>query len=166
MNNLNFQEFPGWSDYIFDLKHMLGRRLRQLDSRGGNSRRDYAALKIQGAMQKYYVWKKLSVIQTALSEAYKREGKSRRRDSVSRPFSGDYFNQPHNSWKSVDASRAIFFVLDFYEGRRESNIVYVDVACGQVMSHPSGHEPPEGSPTGRSKRQCATVCHQLRCLGL
>jgi len=91
-------------------------------------------------MQKYYVWKKLSVIQTALSEAYKREGKSRRRDSVSRPFSGDYFNQPHNSWKSVDASRAIFFVLDFYEGRRESNIVYVDVACGQVMSHPKGHQ--------------------------
>lgn len=102
---------------------------------------------IQRAWRRYWGRKEFVVLQANMAQTYAAEKKFRRRDSIYRPFIGDYID--YLGKKQAEKTReAIFRVIDHYDPSGTENIAFADVTCGQIMNNPAAS--PDTPPTDTS----------------
>mmetsp|Transcript_10766 Transcript_10766/g.16368 ORF Transcript_10766/g.16368 Transcript_10766/m.16368 type:complete len:1196 (-) Transcript_10766:132-3719(-) len=89
---------------------------------------------IQRAWRSYHNRKEYVTMQMEIAKIYKDAGKSRRRDSIFRPYKGDYLESlPLYERESLtDIKDAIFRIIDHYD--ENENIVFADGNCYQLCS--------------------------------
>lgn len=88
---------------------------------------------IQRCWRKYIGRKEYVKMQAYMATTYANNSKSRRRESIFRPYSCDYLNSYCSKASDIDDMRdAIYRVIDHYD--RDENIVFVDYMCSQVTS--------------------------------
>lgn len=93
-------------------------------------RRGEFASRIQRAYRKYTTSKEYVVLSGMMARLYKTHGKMRRRDSIFRPFAGDYLNEMDAAL--VDVVRdGLFRVVDYYD--ESESLLFVDASCGVVV---------------------------------
>ena len=104
---------------------------------------DIAAV-IQRAWRRFHMKRESLTLQMRMSEWYAAEGKSRRRDSLCRPFGGDYLDNL-GAGRAEKIRDALYRLFDHYEGvdiRNGTNritlesgeqLLFADADCGQVV---------------------------------
>jgi myosin-1 len=94
-------------------------------------------VRIQRCWRKHSASREFVKMATAMGKFYTERSKMRRRDSIFRPYQGDYlgFLGPH-----ADRIRdGIFRVIDYYDPNE--NIVFADANCWQVVKGPTPNAP-------------------------
>ena len=91
---------------------------------------------IQRAYRRYIHRKAFVVMQFAVAKLYKQNQKSRRRDSIFRPFIGDYLESSIPVSHFEEVKDAIFRVIDYYS--MTENIIFIDAQCQQLYKNPVG----------------------------
>ena len=66
-----------------------------------------------------------------MTALYAQQQKARRRDSLFRPFNGDYLDYYGSQAEKIRES--IFRIVDYYD--RKENVLYADTRCGHVLSN-------------------------------
>ena len=95
-----------------------------------DSRRGEFASKIQRAYRKYTSSKEYVVLSGMMARLYKTHGKMRRRDSIFRPFAGDYLMEMDAALVEV-VRDGLFRVVDYYD--EHESLLFVDASCGIVV---------------------------------
>jgi myosin-1 len=91
---------------------------------------DFVA-RIQKAWRYYAHSREFIVMQRSMAKLYAEQRKSRRRDSIYRPFQGDYLDSLSDASGIRDG---IFRIIDYYND--QENIVFADASCSQLMFAP------------------------------
>ena len=92
---------------------------------------------IQRAYRRYLHRKAFVQMQFAVAKLYKENNKTRRRDSIFRPYIGDYLEASFPAAQLEEIKDAIFRVIDFYSV--SENIIYIDGQCQQLFNNPHGN---------------------------
>lgn len=115
-------------------------------------RGDFVA-RIQRAWRKHASQKEYTVLCSFMARLYRQNGKMRRRDSIFRPFTGDYLVEMDAG--VVGAVReGIFRIIDYYD--ETENIVFADASCGLVG--PKMGSGPLGGSSSSSGSGSAPTC--------
>jgi myosin I len=85
---------------------------------------------IQRAWRAYKNSKDFVVMQKVMGEWFGQQSKSRRRDSIFRPYAGDYLDSLGNSAESVRES--MFRIIDHYSVKE--NVIFADTGCAQLRA--------------------------------
>ncbi len=85
---------------------------------------------IQRAWRRYKSTKDFVVMQSAMAKWFAGERKSRRRDSIFRPYNGDYLDALGSRAEGI--REGVFRIIDHYNVKE--NVVFADADCGQLRS--------------------------------
>jgi len=96
-------------------------------------RGDYA-VKIQTAWRKHASQREYVLLFNQIARMYSQNGKSRRRDSIFRPFIADYLCELDPSVLET-VREGLFCIIDHFDS--SENIVFVDSSCGLMRSKPN-----------------------------
>ncbi len=88
---------------------------------------------IQRAWRSYKSSKEFIIMQNVMAKWYSKETKSRRRDSIFRPYAGDYLDSLGNRAETI--REGMFRIIDHYS--TQENVVFADVDCGQIVASSS-----------------------------
>jgi myosin-1 len=91
---------------------------------------------IQRAYRRYLHRKDFVQMQFAIAKLYKENGKTRRRDSIFRPYLGDYLDSCFPASKIDEIKDGIFRIIDFYNV--SENIIFIDGEVKQLFNNPHG----------------------------
>eukprot|EP00605_Chrysophyceae_sp_TOSAG23-4_P002793 GSChrysophyteH1.ASY1.ANO1.3077.1 assembled CDS len=85
---------------------------------------------VQRTWRSYKSSKDLIVLQKLMARLYTKKGKSRRRDSIFRPYAGDYLDCLGS--KAENIRDDMFRIIDHYS--THENVIFADIECGQLVS--------------------------------
>jgi len=91
---------------------------------------------IQRAYRRYLNRKEFVQMQFAIAKLYKENGKTRRRDSIFRPYLGDYLDASFPANRLEEIKDGIFRIIDFYSV--SENIIFIDGEVRQLFNNPYG----------------------------
>jgi myosin-1 len=95
---------------------------------------DFVA-KVQRAWRSYKGLKEYVLRQRAMAGWYQDKRKARRRDSIFRPYMGDYLSSLGGK-QEEEVKEALFRVIDYYD--ENENVLFADDQCAQLMCPPMG----------------------------
>ena len=88
---------------------------------------------IQRAWRSYSNSRDFVIMQNDMAKCFSKEGKSRRRDSIFRPYAGDYLDAL--GAQAEDIRENMFRIIDHYNNKE--NVVFADADCGQIKNSTS-----------------------------